>query len=77
MKCRDVVELIDDYVDGELRLARRAQIDWHLRQCLSCARYFESYRMTIVLTREAFSDSSQISEIPEDLVASILAAQKK
>jgi anti-sigma factor RsiW len=45
--CREVVELVTDYLDGALGAKARARVDAHLRGCESCAAYLEQLRTTI------------------------------
>jgi anti-sigma factor RsiW len=51
MVCREVVEVLIDYVDGEMTIEHRAQFERHLCGCLQCFAYLETYRATIRLTR--------------------------
>jgi len=37
--CHEVLDLLGDYLDGELSAERRAQVDAHLRGCGNCARF--------------------------------------
>lgn len=52
MTCRELVELLIDFVSDELPAEHRARVDHHLRLCPPCLAYLESYRATIKLTRQ-------------------------
>ena len=39
MSCRDLVELVTDYLDDALPAAQRARFDAHLAECEDCATY--------------------------------------
>jgi anti-sigma factor RsiW len=39
MGCRDLVELVTDYLDGALPAAERARFDAHLAECGDCETY--------------------------------------
>ena len=39
MSCRDLVELVTDYLDDALPAAERARFDAHLAECGDCATY--------------------------------------
>lgn len=39
LRCRDVLEHLSDYVDGELPPHLRHQVDGHLRGCDRCERF--------------------------------------
>lgn len=50
MTCRDVVELVQDYLDGALDEPRRAEVEAHLSECDGCGRVLDQLRETIRLT---------------------------
>jgi mycothiol system anti-sigma-R factor len=49
--CREIVELLIDYLDGELPEDRRQHLEQHLDLCPPCLTYLETYKVTIRLTR--------------------------
>lgn len=49
--CRELVELLLDFLDNELPEARRQHIEDHLQFCPPCLAYLETYKVTIQLTR--------------------------
>ena len=50
--CRDLAELLIDFVAGELSPERRQRIEQHLKKCPPCVTYIETYKLTITLTRK-------------------------
>jgi anti-sigma factor RsiW len=50
ISCRELVELLCDYVSDELPPERRDHVDKHLGHCPSCAAYFQSYTAVINLS---------------------------
>ncbi len=50
--CRDLAELLLDFVADQLSREHRGHVELHLRSCSCCAAYVESYRLTIQLTRQ-------------------------
>jgi anti-sigma factor RsiW len=72
--CRDVIEFLMDYCDGELPDGERALFEAHLANCPDCVAYLKSYEETVRLEREAFEPPG---EMPEGLVRAILAARKR
>jgi anti-sigma factor RsiW len=50
--CRELVELLIDYVSDELSPEHRAHFESHLLRCPPCVAYVESYRLTIQLSRQ-------------------------
>jgi anti-sigma factor RsiW len=47
MTCREVVELVSDYLEGALPPDTAARFERHLRTCDGCMRYVEQMRLTI------------------------------
>lgn len=52
MKCRELAELLVDYVAGELNPDLADHIKEHLCLCPPCVRFVETYEVTIKLTRK-------------------------
>jgi anti-sigma factor RsiW len=57
MNCRKLVELLVDFVAGELAPGDRELIERHLNGCPPCVAYLETYQLTIQLTRRLTRDS--------------------
>ncbi len=49
LTCRELVEIITDYLEGALPPPERARFDAHIRDCDGCATYLEQMRTTIRL----------------------------
>jgi anti-sigma factor RsiW len=47
MPCRELVELITDYLEDRLPPHDRARFDAHLAECDACRTYLEQFRQTI------------------------------
>jgi anti-sigma factor RsiW len=47
MTCRQVVELVTDYLEGVLPREDAARFERHLGDCFWCTRYVEQMRVTI------------------------------
>ncbi len=45
--CRDLVELVTDYLEGALLPAVHAAVDEHLRGCPGCLAYLTQMRATV------------------------------
>ncbi len=72
--CRELVQVLDAYIDGELEVERRVRFERHISLCPHCLDYLESYRVTIELTRRSGSRNAnpKLDEMPEVLVRAIL-----
>ena len=50
--CRDMSELVTDYLERRLPVIGWLGVRWHLRQCDACRRYVGQMRQTIRLLAE-------------------------
>ena len=48
--CRQVVEMVTDYLEGVLSRGQRKRLDAHLAGCEHCSEYLAQMRATIRLT---------------------------
>ncbi len=51
--CRELLDRLSRYVDGELTGRERASLVAHLRRCPCCDEFAESLRRTVQLCQEA------------------------
>jgi anti-sigma factor RsiW len=49
MSCRELVELVTDYLEGALPADQHARFETHIAGCVNCAAYLRQMRETIVL----------------------------
>jgi predicted anti-sigma-YlaC factor YlaD len=47
MACKELVELVTEYLDGTLSRADRQRFDDHLKDCSACTTYLDQMRHTI------------------------------
>jgi anti-sigma factor RsiW len=69
LRCRDLVELVTDYLEGVLSAADRARFEEHLASCEGCTRYVEQMRETIRLT-----GTLTVEDIPAEQRDALLGA---
>jgi hypothetical protein len=70
--CRDLVELVTDYLENALDPELRSTVDAHLRLCGACAEYVEQMRLTV---RELGRIPPETAvELPEDVRQQLLDA---
>lgn len=77
--CREFVDFLDDYLARRLEPTRLAEFNDHLSGCPPCVAYMHTYQDSIRLAKAALarSDAPVPDDVPEDLVAAILAARRK
>jgi anti-sigma factor RsiW len=49
LNCRELVELVTDYLEGAMPPAQRARFEAHIATCDGCAVYLRQIRETIVV----------------------------
>jgi anti-sigma factor RsiW len=69
MTCRQVVQLLTEYLDGALSTADRARVEEHLAGCDACTAFLAQLRTTQRVVAELAS-----VEIPAALRADLLRA---
>ena len=64
ISCREIVQIVNDYVEGALPPAEREAVELHLNLCDGCTDYLEQLRVAIALTGELRADalSPQLEE---------------
>jgi anti-sigma factor RsiW len=50
LTCKELVELVTEYLEGAMTAATRAAFEEHLAACEGCTNYLEQMRRTIELT---------------------------
>jgi anti-sigma factor (TIGR02949 family) len=74
--CRELIDFLMSYMDGELPAEQRAEFERHLNACPPCRRYMATYEQTVQLSRQATAVESPPEPAPEALVQAILAARR-
>lgn len=62
LKCRDVGQLLLDYVDGALASEHQRDLEVHLADCPACLAFLRTYRETIRVSRDV-----RCEEIPAEV----------
>jgi len=64
--CREIVELVTDYVEGALGQDEREAVEMHLNLCDGCTDYLAQLRLSIALTGDVPTDPLS-AELEEEL----------
>jgi anti-sigma factor RsiW len=68
LTCRELVELVTEYLDGTLSRRDRARFEAHLGACTNCTHYVEQFRETVRLTGTLHE-----SDVSPDAAGALLA----
>jgi hypothetical protein len=52
IECRQIAEMLGDYIDGTLPSHTRDLIDFHIDGCQACVAFVKTYKGTIGATRK-------------------------
>jgi predicted anti-sigma-YlaC factor YlaD len=63
--CREVVELVSDYLEGSMSPADRARFEEHLTGCDGCSIYLDQMRTTIRVTGSLDEDSIPAEQLEQ------------
>ena len=64
--CKEIVEIVNDYVEGVLSPEEREAVELHLNLCDGCTDYLQQLRLAIALTGELPADALS-AEVEEEL----------
>jgi hypothetical protein len=68
IECRQIAELLGDYLDGSLPKATRELLEWHIEGCGPCVAFVNTYRGTV----SAATKLREV-EIPKELKKRLLS----
>ncbi len=69
LSCKELVELVTDYVEDRLPPDERARFEMHLGYCASCRTYLAQMQATVKLTGRLSEEA-----LPPDVKESLLKA---
>jgi len=64
LNCKSLIREISDYIDGDLDLSVKQELERHLEHCEECKMVVDQTRLTV----EVFCDSKPV-ELPADVKA--------
>ena len=51
MKCHKIVAYLSDYLDREIETLRNEEIERHLKACVDCFSFYQTFKKTVLLYR--------------------------
>ena len=80
MTCREFVDFIMEYLDGELPSDVHTPFERHISRCPACDRYLRQYKATVAAGRAAFTrcENNEVpADVPEELINAILESRRR
>jgi hypothetical protein len=75
MECRQIAELLGEYLDGTLPEHLRELLEWHIDSCAPCVAFVNTYRGTISAAA-ALRDVKVPPELRHRLLSVLRAARR-
>lgn len=72
IECRQIADLLSDYLDGTLPKPTRELLEWHIEGCAPCVAFVNTYRGTINAAHKL-----KDVEIPSELKQRLLTVLRK
>ena len=73
--CREIVQIVNDYVEGALPVDEREAVELHLNLCDGCTDYLQQLRVSIALTGEVPAEALP-PELEEELCFAFRSFQR-
>jgi len=79
LTCREMLDFVMAYLDGELPAEQRREFDRHLGVCPSCVNYLKSYEATVRMGKVSMGnpDAPASGTVPEWMVRAVREARVK
>lgn len=74
MTCKELIDVLDGYVEGTMPPAQRREFDAHLAECRPCVAYLKSYRDTVALCGSLRRAGA--GPVPPELIEAILKLRR-
>ena len=65
--CREIAELITDYLEGSLTLTQRLRLQMHMGLCFACRNYLRQMKYTVAILRKLPSEPVP-AQVKEELM---------
>jgi len=75
IECRQIAELLGDYLDGSLPRETRELIDFHIDGCAPCVAFLNTYRGTVDAAR-LLPDVAMPPELKKRLLTVLKSAKR-
>ena len=69
IECRQIAELLTDYVEERLPQATKELIDWHIDGCAPCVAFVNTFRSTLKAVRRLPDPPPLPKELKQRLLA--------
>tara|TARA_Y100001960_G_C13916770_1_gene468003 strand:+ start:178 stop:417 length:240 start_codon:yes stop_codon:yes gene_type:complete len=66
--CKECLDLLCDYLEGELDYDTAASLEQHFEDCPPCINFFKTYKTTTKICRESLGNAQIPSEVQNKLL---------
>lgn len=75
--CRQLVELVTEYLEGALSPAQLQAVEEHLVACADCTEYLSQMRQVVALSEGLFGAQPDPSALPPGMLDDLLEAFRR
>ncbi len=72
--CQQLVEMVTDYLEGDLNPIERSAVEAHLAQCEHCTGYIQQVRRMLELTAGTLEEHA---DLPPDLLSALTSRYRQ
>ena len=76
MTCREITEILSEFVGGELAPDTAARLDAHFELCPNCRVFLVQFTRTVEMARATGAEIDDDVDVPQELIDAVLAAIK-
>jgi anti-sigma factor RsiW len=76
MTCREITEILSDFVSGELATETATVLETHVARCPNCQVFLVQFRHTVELARVTGVEIEDPGDVPAELVEAVLTVIK-
>ena len=67
LTCKQITELVTDYLEGRMRLADRMQFQLHVGMCKHCRAYLRQMKATVAVLGQLPDDAVMPDDVRDEL----------
>ena len=74
MNCREVTDILSEFVGGDLAPDAAALLEAHFERCPNCRIFLVQFTRTVEMSRAAGTGIDDAVDVPQELIDVVLAA---
>lgn len=67
LSCKEIIELVTDYLEGRMRLADRMRFQMHIGMCKHCRAYLRQMKATVSVLGQLPDEEAMPDDVRDEL----------